>query len=65
MAQIQTILWKQLVQQTWVLEDVFAVVHTRVSMHPGQEGELKSKIDTDEKYFNRVIFSLVWEIWFT
>ena len=42
--------------------DVFAVVHTRVSMHPGQEGELKSKINTDEKYF-RVIFSLVWEIW--
>ena len=42
--------------------DVFAVVHTRVSMHPGQEGELKSKINTDEKYF-RVIFFLVWEIW--
>ena len=32
-------------------------------MHPVEEGELKSKIDPDEKYF-RVIFSPVWEIWF-
>ena len=46
---------------TGTLNAFDAVVHSRVSMHPGQEGELKSKIDPDEKYF-RVIFSPVWEI---